>query len=184
MIFEDLSLLKVDKNTSIKPFDCGDEDLNDFLFNKSIPFSEELLATTFLIEGEQKTIAYFSIFNDSLKVEENDFSSRSSLKRFLKSLVTHPKRHLKSFPAIKIGRLAVDVSSKQSGLGKMLVNYIIAQALKHNESCACKLITVDAYEKPPAFYEKRGFEYLSEEDNDKDTRQMYLDLTPYINAIV
>ena len=63
-----------------------------------------------------------------------------------------------------------------------IINFIISLALEQNQSCACKLLTVDAYEQSLAFYEKKGFLYLTESDKGKDTRQMYLDLTPIINA--
>jgi len=29
--------VRLEESTSIKPFDCGDPDLNDFLFSDSIP---------------------------------------------------------------------------------------------------------------------------------------------------
>jgi hypothetical protein len=75
-----LSLIKLDVNTVIKPFDCGDEDLNDFLSSKAKLYLQENLAVTYLIEGEAQTVAFFSIFNDSLKVEESFFASKSALK--------------------------------------------------------------------------------------------------------
>jgi len=55
-------------------------------------------------------------------------------------------------------------------------------AITQNKSCACKLLTVDAYEQSLGFYEKKGFTYFTDNDKGKDTRQMYLDLTPIINA--
>ncbi|HEX7357938.1 MAG TPA: GNAT family N-acetyltransferase [Ignavibacteriaceae bacterium] len=183
MNLEGLSLIKVDNNTLIKPFDCGDEDLNDFLLNKAKKYYKELLATSFIIEDEENTIAYYSIFTDSLRVDKSGFVSMSALKRLLRKLVSHPKRHLEYFPAIKIGRLAVDQNIKQSGFGRMIINNIIDFAINLNNECACKLITVDAYEQSLSFYEKIGFSYLSENDKGKDTRQMYLDLTPLINTL-
>jgi len=183
MNLEGLSLIKVSDDTLIKPFDCGDEDLNDFLFNKAKNYHKELLATTFVIEDTANTVAYYSIFNDSLRVEEFDFASKSAFKRFLQQLTSHPKRHLRYFPAIKTGRLAVNQNIKKSGFGKMIINHIIDFALNLNEECACKLITVDAYEQSLSFYAKMGFSYLSENDKGKNTRQMYLDLMPLINTM-
>ena len=126
------------------------------------------------------TYAYYSILNDSLRVEELDFASKSAFQRFLKNLVTHRKRHLENFPAIKIGRLAVNNNLQISGLGKMIVNNIIDYAINLNENCACKLITVDAYSKSLGFYKKMGFEYFTENDIEESERQMFLDLTPII----
>jgi hypothetical protein len=137
-------LFKLTESTNIKPFDCGDEDLNDFLFSKAKSYQKELLAATYILEDDTQTLAYFSIFNDSLKVEEEAFASKSSFKKFL-GLVPHPKRHLRHFPAIKLGRLGVGVTLKGKGIGKVILGYIINMALEQNDKCACKIITVDAY---------------------------------------
>ncbi|MEZ4916328.1 MAG: hypothetical protein R2836_05020 [Chitinophagales bacterium] len=81
MNLENASLIRLEEDTIIKPFDCGDVDLNDFLFNKAKKYLKENLATTFIIEDESITIAYYSIFNDSLKVEKSKFASNSQLKK-------------------------------------------------------------------------------------------------------
>jgi GNAT superfamily N-acetyltransferase len=177
-----LSLIKVKIGTVIKPFDCGDQDLNDFLLSKAKHYQNELLAVTYLLENEERTIAFFSIFNDSLRVQEQAFASKSAFKRLLSRLVTHPKRHLEYYPALKIGRLGVCQTTKKTGIGTAIIHFIISLAISQNESCACKLITVDAYEQSLGFYEKLGFTYFTDTDKGKDTRQMYLDLTSYMNA--
>lgn len=129
-----LSLNKIDSNTVIKPFDCGDEDLNDFLSSKAKLYQQENLAVTYLIEDETRTVAFFSIFNDSLKVEESFFASKSALKRLLSQLVTHPKRHLRYFPALKIGRLAVDNVNKKGGIGSSIIRFVISLAIEQNKT--------------------------------------------------
>lgn len=182
MLFTELTLRKVKPPFSFKFFDCGDNDLNQFLTLKAELYKKELLAVTYVLENEDRTIAFFSIFNDSVNAREEKFLSKSSFKRFMKDLLPHPKRHLQDFPALKIGRLGVCSQTQKSGIGKNVIDYIISIALKHNEDCACKLITVDAYADSLGFYEKRGFKYLTEKDAGKETRQMFLDLTLYKNA--
>lgn len=174
-----LQLSKLDHTTVLKSFDCGDSDLNDFLFNKAEKFNSELLATTYLLEDGESIIAYFSIFNDSLRVEEIEFASQSGYKRFFREMVSHPKRHLKYFPAIKIGRLAVNKLSQGNGVGRIIINYVIDYAIEQNEKCACKFIIIDAYSQSLSFYEKLGFSFYQEKDKYSDTRQMYLNITPY-----
>lgn len=44
---EEISVLLLTKDHTIKPFDCEDDDLNDFLFNEAILYQEQMLATTF-----------------------------------------------------------------------------------------------------------------------------------------
>jgi len=174
--------IRIDYSTVIKPFDCGDKDLNEFLLEKSKDYQHELLATTFVFEDETQTWAYYSIFNDSMRIDDNAFASKSALKNFLQRLLPHPKRHLKFYPAIKIGRLAVSKQSQQSGLGRKIVDSIIDYAIQQNEYCACKFVLVDAYREAVGFYEKMQFKYLSDKDANEETRQMYLNITPLINA--
>lgn len=184
MPFTGFKFYKLNSATKILPFECGDEDLNSFLSNKAIAYKKELLATTYILESEEKTIAYLSIYNDSLAVQEKHFASKSALERTIKKIMDHPKRHLRQFPAIKIGRLAVCKETKETrkGIGRGLVNYVINLALEQNSNCACQLITVDAYSESLDFYTKLGFKFLSEKDKGDDTRQMYLDVRPYMNA--
>lgn len=177
--FSQLTFKLLDLNHVIKPFNCGDNDLNEFLFEKAKRYKQEYLATTFIIESSTRTIAYYSIFNDSLNFEQQSYASKSAFKRFLKDLVTHPKRHLTSFPALKIGRLGIDNTFKGKGLGKMLVHNIINDALELNNKQACKLITVDAYCQSLQFYSNLGFEFLTDRDVNNDTRQMFFNLSAF-----
>ncbi len=168
-------------DSTIKPFDCGDDDLNDFLLSKAAVYRNALLATTFVIENETETLAYFSILNDSLKLNVELFNSKSAFKRFIKQFVSHAKSHIKNFPALKIGRLAINKKYQGNGLGKLIIDMIIADVINLNDQQACKLITIDAYQKSLLFYEKVGFKYINNNDENEDTRQMYLDISQIKN---
>ncbi|HVY75807.1 MAG TPA: hypothetical protein VG890_13300 [Puia sp.] len=65
-----LAVVRVSLNHAIKPFDCGDEDLNDFLLNNSIDQYRQLLSVTYFIEDEaaNKTVAFFSLLNDKIGI--------------------------------------------------------------------------------------------------------------------
>lgn len=183
MFSDDINLVVLKNRTIIKSFDCDDADLKDFLESKAKNFHTELLAKTYILEDKEQTIAYFSIFNDSLRIEDIKNISKTGLKNILSDLVTHRKRHLKHFPAIKIGRLAICDCKKGKGLGKDIMKFIINLVIEQNEVSACKFITVDAYANSLGYYEKMGFVYLSSNDEGEDTRQMYLDVSPYINQV-
>lgn len=187
----------VSESSVIKDFVCDDQKLKKFLLEDSINYSRELLATTYVFEDNNQTVAYFSIFNDNLRVEDMSFASKGAFKRFLASLVSHPKRHLEYFPAMKVGRLAVATNLRGQRIGEEIIRIIIGLAIKQNDVCACKVITVDAYanQRSLNFYTRMGFEFLSnkinsnEDDDDetdgeeiKPTKPMYLNLTPYINT--
>ena len=177
---QDVSVLVLTENHSIKPFDCEDDDLNEFLFQEAIPYRKEKLATTFVVENNERTLGYYSLLNDSLQLKEEMFTSKSQFRKFLRELVPYPKRHLKTIPALKIGRLAIDKTFKGKGLGSVIMANIISKCIKMNEEQACRLITVDAYKQAVPFYQKMGFKFLIEGDKDDTTRLMFLDLTSFI----
>ena len=178
-ILSGLSFKRLTDNQIIKSFDCEDEDLNDFLFNKAIIYRKELLATTFIVESQERTLGYYSVLNYNLQLKEEDFISKTKYKKLLQDLLPYPKRHLKSLPSVKIGRLAIDKTFKGKGLGRIFINTIVSNCLRLNNEQACRLITVDAYRDALPFYERLNFEYLTEKDKDDDIRQMFLDLTTF-----
>jgi len=177
---DEVSILLLTEDYPIKPFECEDEDLNDFLFNEAVPYQKELLATTFVMENDEQTLGYYSLLNDSLQLREDMFASKSQFRKFLRELMPYPKRHLKTIPALKIGRLAIDKSFKGKGLGSVIMANIISKCIKMNKEQACRLITVDAYKQAIPFYQKMGFKFLTEDDKNDTTRLMFLDLANII----
>ncbi|GKG75238.1 hypothetical protein CE91St1_43810 [Parabacteroides goldsteinii] len=57
-------LRKLKEKETIKSFNCGDADLNDFLFNEAPLYSNVLLAVTYIYEDKNNVLAYFSLAND------------------------------------------------------------------------------------------------------------------------
>ena len=144
-MFKDLSFLLLTEDHTIKPFDCEDEDLNDFLFKEAILYQKQMLATTFIVENNERTLGFYSVLSDSLQIREELFPSKSQYKKFVQNLIPHRKRHLKNIPSLKIGRLGIDKTYKGKGLGSILLESIINEAIELNKRQACRLITVDAY---------------------------------------
>lgn len=155
----------------VNTFDCGDSDLNDFLQNDAILFFEKRIASTYVLEDNGQIIAYFSLLND--KVSKLD-ATGSSWKR-LKKLFPHSK-HFSSYPAIKIGRLAVDKKYEGKGVGRKLMNRIKEDLRETSKASAFRFLTVDAYLSAVPFYEKNGFKMLLNNDENKHTRAMYFDM--------
>lgn len=66
---------------SIKSFDCGDSDLNDFLLNDALVFFEKRIANTYILEDNGKVVAYFSLLNDKVSRLDATGSSWKRLKK-------------------------------------------------------------------------------------------------------
>jgi len=83
-----------------------------------------------------------------------------------------------SYPAVKIGRLGVDIAYQRVGFGSQILDYIKGNFIINNKT-GCQYITVDAYEQSLNFYLKNGFRFLTSNDQGKDTRQMCFNLTDF-----
>jgi GNAT superfamily N-acetyltransferase len=177
--FEDCTPVRLTATTEIKPFDCGDSDLNDFLSRDAPDFLSQLLAVTYLFEHSGKTVAFFCVSND--KIQSDAFPSKSAWRRFLDAL-PHAKRWM-DMPAVKIGRLGVHADCHGTGLGSALLDYVKVQFTDGNKT-GCRFITVDAYNNPRTlgFYARNGFMFLSPNDADLKTRLMYFDLKRFADA--
>lgn len=159
-------------DTRIKLFDCGDADLNDFLFSDAVNYYNSMMALTYLLEDTEtnKTVAYYSLLNDKIVFDPDQRKLWNKLNR----RVANSKRR-KEYPAVKIGRLAVSKDYAGKHIGRdilLLVKYVFATMRRS----ACRFITVDAYSAAVPFYEKCGFMFLSEKDKESTTRAMYFDL--------
>ena len=169
---ENIKLIRLSSESLIKPFNCGDLDLNEFLINDSIKFIRSLLAVTYVIENETNTIAFFSLLND--KVSILDTESKTQWRKLIKDKLPYGKR-FNSYPAMKIGRLGVSLLYKKQGFGTDILNYLKDLFISNNRT-GCRYITVDAYRESLDFYKKNGFEFMTSLDVNADTRLMYFDL--------
>lgn len=117
-------------------------------------------------------MAYFSLAADKLSV--NDFASNSEFNRFRKRRFVHEKR-LRSYPAVKLCRLGVDISMKGTGLGSIILSLIEFLCTQGNR-IGCRFITVDAYKTATPFYIKNGFQPLSKGISNCFTEPLFMDL--------
>ena len=171
---ENLQLRRLGENDHVLAFDCGDEDLNDFILTDASLYYRVRLATSYVWEDRVtgEVFGYFSLAHDRISL--TDFPSNSAYNRFRKQFFAQGKM-FKSYPALKICRLATSNSCRGEGVGAMIVKTIIASYRKDSKA-GCRFITVDAYRDALPFYYKQGFVPLSKEDEGSDTRLLYFDL--------
>ena len=124
-----LEIIKADKEilSSIE-FDCGDEDLNEFLLKDSI-INENSLSKIYLCLYEGVVVAFFSLSADSIKIN-NPLE------------INYPM-----YPAIKIGRLAVHKDFQRMHIGSILLDWIVGFCLELRSDVGIRFISIDAYNK-------------------------------------
>lgn len=165
---------KMQEQDTVYAFDCGDEDLNGFVLEDAPLYLKEKLAVTYMLlenVANNKVVAFFSLTNDRISV--TDFESRTKYNRFSRRF--NNNKRLKSYPAVKIGRLGVDMTMKGLGVGSILLDFIKNYFVINNKT-GCRFITVDAYAAAVPFYIKNGFVPLNDDDREDSTRLLYFDL--------
>ena len=129
---------------------------------------------TYLLEDETELLAFFSVSNDRISINESDKATWRKIKKEF----PHSK-HRSDYPAVKIGRLGVNVTHQKEHLGRLIINFVKDTFITNNRT-GCAFVTVDALKDAVPFYQKNGFKFLKPSEaleSDKETIPMYYDLT-------
>ncbi|MDR1222628.1 MAG: GNAT family N-acetyltransferase [Tannerella sp.] len=165
----------MNEDTALSSFDCDNMDLNDFLLNDAKNYLKSMLAVTYLLKIEDETVAYFCLSYDGLTRTAILTEEEKALWNKVGRKIPNSKRR-KTYPAVKIGRLAVAQKYAGLGIGRKIVKSIVMMYINEQHHAGCRFITVDAYRSALDFYEKNRFRYLTTKDRDDDTHTMYFDL--------
>lgn len=177
MINTNAHIIRLSDNYTFKNFDCGDDDLNDYLLNNSKQYNKRLMAVTYIIENDEDLIAFFSLSNDKIAITDSDKATW----RKIKSLFPHSK-HRSDYPAVKIGRLGVSRKFQGNKIGTNILDFVRTMFLTDNRT-GCAFVTVDALKNAVPFYLKNGFKFLSSKaglNTDATTVPLYYDLSQLI----
>lgn len=176
-----------------KPFDCGDKDLNEFFVKDVIDYTSELLGKSYcftLDNDETEIVAAFTVSNDSVKT----FILPNARKKKINTVIPF-RKHLRSYPAVLIGRLGVSLKYRKSfaedkSIGNQLMDFLKSWFVANEYITGCRFLVVDAYneEKTLFYYKRNGFmELFSTNEQEKKhagfpidyelkTRLLYYDL--------
>lgn len=174
-----VKLVEFDENYRIADFDSGIEEYNEFLVNTAKNCFENNISNVYLLINKVNAdiIAYMTLSNDSIKLSDDE-----------KEIHGIDEIPFRSFPALKIGQLAVDKKYREitKGYGSFLIELAIAFAANlRGYGTMCRFITVDADtsndvgEKSVVdFYIKNGFKLNEEHNKDKrkKNKSMRLDI--------
>lgn len=151
-----MKLIPLTPDYELTEFDCGDNDLNDFLLEDAKNFLQKRIANTFILENDGRIAAYFCLLND--KVSRLEVTN--SRWRKIKDSFPDGKR-FRSYPSIKIGRFAVSTAYRDKHIGSDLMSLLKDLLKTEQNRSAFRFITVDAYLSAIPFYEKNGFNQLT-----------------------
>lgn len=136
---------KLSKNHKIKSFNCGSEQLNEYLKKYAFQNQKKNISNTFVTENNGIVTGYYTL----------TFGSVSKL-----DLPIQKQKRLPNYPipVMIIGRLAVDKKEQGNGLGKSLLKDAILRTIQASEIAGIKAIMVHAKnENAKSFYLKYDF---------------------------
>ncbi|MBF9018719.1 MULTISPECIES: GNAT family N-acetyltransferase [unclassified Oceanispirochaeta] len=143
-----INFFPISKGINLKDFDCGDKDLNIYLSRFALPNDKKNISKTFVAinpEDPTKPLGYYSVSMAQVIFE-------TLPQELQKGLPKYP------VPAMRIGRLARDLSFKTKGLGPLLLKNAFERAISISSEVALNCVLVDASnEKAKSFYLKFGF---------------------------
>jgi hypothetical protein len=158
-------------------FECGDDDLDDFIRNDAKTHKRELIAETyayrFIDEEGLKTapLAFVSLSNDLVRLSKKQ-----------KKVIHWTLRGYEHYPAVKVARLGVHRDLQGKNIGTELLNLVKLLFLSNNRT-GCRFVTVNAINKQRvlSFYSNNDFSFLDEEQGTADkTRFMFYDLKRFV----
>jgi predicted GNAT family N-acyltransferase len=143
------AFVNFDKKYDRSKFDCNEPTLNNYLRNQ---ISQDVVrranVPVLAVNSQDEVLGFYTLSSGS--VEFSNFPA--SLK---KKIAPYP------VPIARIGRLAVDNSTKGQGLGKELLFHAIDRVEEVAEKIGIRAIVVDAKnQNAESFYLKYGFRYL------------------------
>lgn len=169
-----MELIRLTSDYLISSFDCGDDDLNSFLFDDAKAFMEKRIANSFVLEDEGKIVAFFCLLNDKISRQEVTNSQWKKIKNKFPD-----NKRFSSYPTIKIGRFAVSSAYRGFNIGTKLMNLIKDMLNNGSNYSAFRFITVDAYVSAIPFYVKNGFVPLTQKEENDHTRLMFFDMMEF-----
>ncbi len=138
----------LNKSLNRQSFDCGVAELNEYLQRYASQNHRKGIATTFvaLASTDDLQIAgYYSVSMAEMTIELLPIEFQKGLPRY-------------PIPAMRIGRLAVDINRRREGLGKALLMECFRRAIFLSREIGIFAIVVDATnDSARDFYLKYGF---------------------------
>lgn len=145
-----LSLAEVDPS-QVAAFACGKAHLDLFLSTTARAWHAQRLGLTSVAFHNDHTgpVGYFTLSNDAIPLQTSESFD----------LGIEQEVRLSSFPAVKIGRMAVLSQLQGEGVGSALMKLIVGEVLDSDYLSSARLLVVDADNDPNVirFYEKNGF---------------------------
>lgn len=147
--FDKIWFKKLLMTDDLSAFHCDKDDdsgCDEFIHkpDEAKQYQMERHGITYLFFHEETMIGYVTLAMSSISAERIEQGSEEV--------------HLKFYPCLFIGRLAVSNSWRGKDVGTYLANWATGLALELSEQVGCRYVVLEAKESKIKFYSKIGFQ--------------------------
>ena len=144
-----LEIRRLAQDDLVKPFDCGDNALNNYLRRHAwINQEQNLIGVTYVSIEERHpkiVVGYYTLATGDIARDSLPAETTEGLPRY------------QNLPVALLARLAVDRRFQGSGLGTNLLRHAFESVLKLSKQVGCRYVIVDAYSTAIGWYARYGF---------------------------
>ncbi len=155
--FDNISQLKLSPADDLSSFNCTrDDDLgcDEFIHEEAKLYQVERQGITYLFYYQGVTIGFVTLAMSSIPAERLE-------RKFTK------KVHLRFYPSLLVGRLAVANDLRDRGIGDFLCNWCIGFADQLSEQVGCRYVVLNTTPgKRCQYYLNRGFHLAKTAEGD------------------
>jgi len=155
--FHDLEVKVLEDSDDLSAFDCSKNDimgLNEFIHSEAMQFQKENLGVTYLFLYNGQIVGFTTI-------------AMSQIEMKLTPLILPFPVTMKYYPALKIGRLAVDNNYRDRDIGTNLCLWCLHSAKELSERIGCRFIVVLTKGRQVDFYKKCSFKIIPKYEKKK-----------------
>ncbi len=168
--YDELQIVPLSERHELTFFNSKSAELNEFLINDALKDQENMTSRTYLCFWRETLAGFITLLTDTLEVRMVHQSE---------GINDYPYR---KYPAIKIGRIAVDRCIERTGVGRFLLLAAIGKAISISKEIGCRYITVDSKSDSTGFYKKYNFKEVDGYSR-SEIPKMYLNMYPIVAAI-
>lgn len=132
--FDKIEIVLYDGSEDVSQFDCGHDDINEFIKENTLKQNKFMLNTTYLAYYNNEIIGFFTVFTDTIKIKElgDEYNENFRNKDMIYDV----------YPAIKIGRLGVHKDFEKQGIGTYLLQWGFDFCMGMSKGVGLRFITI------------------------------------------
>jgi len=159
-----LEVVRLKETDEVGAFSSADTDLNNFLKVLALSYQAEDMGVTFLARLDTELVGYFTVSTANIRVRQVE--SRDQIESL---------ENMEYYPALLIGRLAVEERLAGQGIGSRLLQMIYGLAVELQKRIGVRFLLMNATPKSQLWWTNRGFTPLRDQGN-RRLPFLYLDI--------